>query len=473
MINYFRKHTVSSIGVLMLIIVFSFYFHGLIKVNVNYHPVWNDEFFYFINANAYFQNNTLQAALTLNGIGSVIFKSDAHGFIYPLLHGGFAKLVGWHTFNLIWFNFLLIGISLCLIFYLLPIPFNSKLNVTLIMLLFPFIPLYAFTYMQEIMQVFFAIVISILFYHISQKNNNKGLILVLVLIIILSSLFRASWFFWLIGLLPFAKNKLQQIYFSILFILGFIASIVYINLFSEAVPNYFSNMLSLLLKGEVYEVTHSLFFHTLQNIKLYFFSTNKSLVYFSMKFLTAGTIAFFSYDAIKSKDKLSMSILLIGFVNFILVFIFYDANYWREIRTLSPLFYFTILFLVLKLQKRSLYLLICFLFGLFTLSFKISNQQIKERSNMSNFNQKEHDAFQLLAQHIAKDQVVLINNLSIEHTWFMMYLPLQNKHKQPIKYMIPFYGLQNKLYNFTLSKTLSQNHGKLVLATPYFALYKN
>jgi hypothetical protein len=326
--------------------------------------------------------------------------------------------------------------------------------------------------MQELIQVFFAVLLGVLLYHISEKKNNKKLIVIFVLAIIIASLYRGSWFFWLIGLLPFANNKRQQLYFFILFILGFFASIAFVNLFGEAVPNYFSQMIALLLDGKIYVVAQSLFMHTLTNVKLYFFSTNSSLVYFSMKFLTAGVIAFFSYHAIKTKDKMSISIVLIGFVNFILVFIFYDANYWREIRTLSPLFYFSILFLVLKLDKKSNYILIVALAALFSLTFKISLQQIKERNDTTNYSQLEHDAFRLIAESVSKDEIILIN-MPIEHSWLMLYLPLQNKYKQPIRYMIPFYGLHFKGYNYTLTPKGYQTKGTKILNTPFYCLSKN
>lgn len=473
MIKYFRNHTESIVGILILFVVCSVYFYGLSNVTKNYHPVWNDEHFYYINANAYFQNNTLAAALTLNGKGSIIFKCDPHGFAYPLLHGSFAKLIGWHSSNFILFNFLLIALSIVLIFYLLPVSLNKKIYIIAIFLLFPFIPLYAFTYMQELIQVFFAVLLGVLLYHISEEKNNKKLIVIFVLAIVVASLFRGSWFFWLIGLLPFANNKRELLYFFILFILGFFASIAFVNLFGEAVPNYFSQMIALLLDGKIYEVAHSLFMHTLNNVKLYLFSTNSSLVYFSMKFLTAGVIGFFSYHAIKTKDKMSISIVLMGLVNFILVFIFYDANYWREIRTLSPLFYFSILFLVLKLDNKSNYILIAALTALFTLTFKISLQQIKERNDIANYSQLEHDAFRLIAESVSKDEIILINNIPIEHSWLMLYLPLQNKYKQPIRYMIPFYGLQFKGYNYSLTPKGYQTKGTKILNTPFYCLSKN
>jgi hypothetical protein len=468
------KHQIEFLFITaILIIVGTVYFQFLTKISSKYHPVWNDEYLYYVNAKAYFQNNTFQAALTLDGKGSLVFKCDPHGFAYPLTHGTIASICGWHSSNFIWFNFFLIAVSCVLIFYLLPITPTKKISILTIMLLFPFIPLYAFTYMQELIHVFFAVIIGILFYHISQRKNNKILIAIFLITIIIASLFRSLWFFWIIGLLPFANNRRQQIFFLILFILGCLASFTFVKLFMEAFPNYFTTIIARLLDGEIYDVSRSLLMHTLMNVKLYFFSTNNSLVYFSMKFLTAGVIGYFTYLSIKTKDKISIAIMLIGFINFIMLFVFYDANYWREIRTLSPLFYFSMLFLVLKIEKKSTYLLIGVLFALFTLTIKITHQQIKDRNLSINYNKPEHDAYRSIAQEVSKDKIILIKNVPKEDYSFLLYLPLQNKYNQPLRYMLPLYETPFKEYEYILYFPAYQAKGTSVLNNIYYSLYKN
>ena len=73
--------------------------------------------------------------------------------------------------------------------------------------------------MQESLHVFFSIFLSVLLFQINAKASNKGHIIAYVFVILLAGLFRGLWFFWLIGLIPLAKNKLQHRLFYLLFVL--------------------------------------------------------------------------------------------------------------------------------------------------------------------------------------------------------------------------------------------------------------
>ncbi|OJV42954.1 MAG: hypothetical protein BGO29_07255 [Bacteroidales bacterium 36-12] len=148
------------------------YFILINSISVNYHPVWSDEFFYYINTCSFIENNTLKAALTLNGKGSVVFGSDTHGFGYPLLHGVIAKVFGWHNLNFIIFNFVLLTFSIITIWFMKSVRHIHKLWISIYILLFPFFTLYAFTYMQEIVHIFIAILLSACIYNISLVSGK-------------------------------------------------------------------------------------------------------------------------------------------------------------------------------------------------------------------------------------------------------------------------------------------------------------
>lgn len=216
-INKYKTHIDIILGVIVLYGVLFNYSELINAITMNYHPVWSDEFFYFINTYSFIQNDTLEAALTFGGEGSVVFGADAHGIGYPLLHGTIAGFFDWSNISLISFNFIIILISILLVWFIQSITITHKLWFTIIVLLFPFFPLYAFTYMQEVIHIFIALVISVLIYHIYNKDDNKLYIVLFILTIFISGIFRSLWFFWLIGLIPVSKSKRQLITYSLLF----------------------------------------------------------------------------------------------------------------------------------------------------------------------------------------------------------------------------------------------------------------
>lgn len=370
---------------LMLIACF-IYVQMILSVSSNYHPIWSDEFFYVVNANAFQQNNSLQAAFTYNGIGSQFFSADAHGIAYPLLNGAFAKIAGNSNTNFIILNFILFAITLTLVISLKSLKLQQKLYILSSLMLFPFFQLYAFTYMQEVIHLLFAVCLGILIFKINLYGLTKKYLLTFVLLVFMAGVFRSLWFFWLIALIPFANNKRQQLFLILLFLVGIFFSFIFSYLFAEAVPNFFTQAILLLQNENYSSFIKALWQNFIGNANNYLFNFNASVVYFSIKLIVFIIWIFFVMKAFLTKSKLHAALALIGFVNFFLLMFFYEANYWKEIRTMSPLFYFYILFLIPELKQNSINVLVLILFVLFGYANKTTRQYIAQRNSVFNGN---------------------------------------------------------------------------------------
>jgi hypothetical protein len=169
MIEEYKNKIEITFWLILLLLIGLNYLQLLSSVTSVYHPVWSDELFYYLNTYSFFQSNSLQAALTFKGSGSILFGADAHGFAYPLLNGLFSKAVGWSNLNFILLNFIFLATIILIICLIKSITVNQKLNTIAFVLLFPFLPLYAFTYMQEVIHILIAVSLSVLFYNISKK----------------------------------------------------------------------------------------------------------------------------------------------------------------------------------------------------------------------------------------------------------------------------------------------------------------
>ncbi|WP_299246650.1 hypothetical protein [uncultured Aquimarina sp.] len=470
-LNRYRKYIEIGFGILILYAVLFNYIHLLNSITHNYLPVWSDEFFYFINTNSFFQNGVLEAALTYNGEGSRILGVDAHGFGYPLLHGGIAKIFGWDNLNFIYFNFISVLISVLLMCCIRRITITEKLWVSNLILMFPFFILYGVTYMQESIHILIALVISVLVYFIYNKEDNKVYIVLFLITIFIAGIFRALWFFWLIGLIPLAKSNKQLIIYFSLFLLGVVMSFVFVLFFTEPVPNYFSSLVVLLKNNKIGEGLVSLLFHFYDNLNFYFFGKSGDLVYKSMKYLNFGIVTYFSYLAFKNKSRLTIAIALIGTLNFLLLFTIYDAFDWREIRTMSPLFYFYIIFIVSS-SRRITHLLIIILCCLFFPTLKISNQWIQERNNVQIIYDKK-DVYKEIGKKIVDNKLTLLGYIPRDYSTDLLDLPLSNISGSPIRYIIPYYNVEKKYFDYTIIRPNTNTQNFKIIDNKYYILTDN
>ncbi|MBP6022209.1 hypothetical protein [Ferruginibacter sp.] len=470
MLKYNLKNSNFTFEAIALLAILSIYVWLFLQVGSNYLPVWSDEFFYYTNANSFFQNNTLQAALTFNGSGSRLIGADAHGFAYPLLNGGIAKIFGWHTLNFIYTNLFFVLAALAVVWFQKDIAARQKLLITASVLCFPFFVLFGFTYMQESIHILFAIACSSLIYKIYKTGQSKHCI-IFVLVVLVAAAFRPLWFFWLIGLIPFAKNKLQKKSFIFIFLTGVLASFAFTYFFTEAVPNYFSSLINLMQQGDFITAFTSLVKHFVYNVYAYFFSTNDTLIYLPVKYLILLPLIVFVVKAIKHKSSLYTSITLIGFVNFSMLFLFYDVFKWREIRVLAPFFYFSVFYLITETGRYFKYIQVAALAVLFILTLPLTGQWIQGRNiHLAEEVNNSRIEFDLIAQKVESGKLIFINYTPADSSLDLILLPVKNKTNQPVRYIAPYYNSKKAVYDYILNKPGTSSKDSFLISNKYYQL---
>jgi hypothetical protein len=470
--RYYSKYRHFSIGCLLLLGLVIVYSLLIVQIHNNYLPVWSDEFFYYKNASSFFYTGTLRAALTFNGSGSRLLGADAHGFAYPLLNGCIAKIFGWNNLNFVYTNLFFVFAALIIVWIQKTITSIQKILITVLVLLFPFFTLYGFTYMQESIHIFFAVTCSTVIYNINKKQKRKYYILFIALVLT-ASLFRPSWLFWLIGLIPFARGKFQRNTLILIFILGIPISFLITYYFTEPVPNYFSSITNLIVHGEIKAALYSLARHFIYNTYSYFFLTEKQFIYLPIKYLIFAALTFFVFKAFKGKSKLHFSIVLIGVLNFFLLFLLYDVFGWREVRVLASFFYFCAPFLITETNYYFKYIQFSVLIVLFIFTLPLSKQWIAERNGQfkNAFNIRQ-DVYAEIAQKIGNNKIVFVNYIPEDNTLDLINLPVMNTNNYPINYIVPYYKVKTISYDYILNKTGEKPQGDILFFNQYYQLEK-
>ena len=432
-----------------------YYVNQITHLSTNHLPVWSDEFMYYMNAYAYHITHKIPAALTFSGNGSEFLQSDAHGFMYSFFHGSIANLFGWHNLNMVYTNMALIILAITAFTMIKGLTLQNKILGSLFIVAYPFTVLYSFTYMQEILQLFWGVTAGIALYKAYTSVETKAkrnYSLLYTFIIVFAALFRPTWLLWLIGLIPLATTKKSYALYSLLFVSGVAVCFVYAKYFFEFVPNFFYNTLIELKIHGFGKFIDILYHHFLDNIKLYF--SKSELVYSILKFSVILLALGFSINLYRQKKSVYLAVALVFYINIFFLLICYDAYSWREIRFLSPLYYFSIVFIV-KYFKPYIQI------ALVSIGF-IGFIHINDHPFINNRDQ-------IMVKDIEKKRALLtqeVNEATIKHepiiclvdffpedySMDLLSLPVVTSNNTPIKYIVPYYNVKQAKHNLTLQK---------------------
>ncbi len=447
------RHARAVPGMHMLLLLVGYYGCFFSLLSADYMPVWSDEFFYFLNARSFFENHTLRASLSCTGRGSRLFGADAHGFAYSLLHGGLATITGWRSSNFQWLNILFILSALVVLFFQSQFTLYRKVWMSISILLFPAVPLYPFTFMQECLHMLIAILAGVILFHLHARCNNRNFIILFLLLILAGSLFLSTWLLWLIGLIPLAKTKKQRWFFILLFSFG-IAGIPAASVWlTEPVTNIFYSFLNLCRRGDFREAAVLLTGNCLANIKSFFLTSGGSFIYAVSRLILVALIVFTLIRAVQTRSALLFAVLLIAGCNLFLFFIFYYATGWRDIRILGGLFFLMIPPILADKTGPFQIGLMAVLLLAFCACIPVTRDYTDRRERAaSGLTGKKMIAFQQLANLVDSGQPVLLDYIPADYSADLLVLPLKNNRNDQIRYIVPYYKLSKGSYGYILTR---------------------
>jgi hypothetical protein len=439
-----------------------------------YHPLWSDEFFYCMNAFSLFENETLKASFTYNGTGSRLLGADAHGIFYPILNWIPSLIFGWSNFNFIGLNFFLFIVPVGLLLLIKRISIFSKVVFCSIYFAYPLFLFYGFSFMQETVHIFFGTISGILLYLIYINKNERKYVIFFILFITIAGTFRPLWFFFLTALVPLASTRKQLLIFLLISFLGIGSSFFYNKFFIEPIPNYFSEVLEILSKGDFHLVLSSIYKHLKINVISYFSIQFKGFVYNSMKYIVLLSVVCFNIFTLIHKKRIFQSLALVGNLVFGLLFLLYDAFEGREIRSMSPLFYFNLVFLVIYLNSFIQFFMFLWVFCCFNFHFEKVYYWIGERNKPYQGHEAgKKETFSKLKDLIPKGKTILLDYQPWENTSDMMVLPVKNNQNHQIRYIIPYYKVKTIKPDYILARPWANLALPVLEKNGYFILYQN
>ncbi len=462
--NKVAKYAVLALFVAVSVV----YIYTLLSIDWrNTLPTQPDEYFYHFNQLAFSTFLNTQSSLTFNLQGAEVGGAEAHGPFYALFHYFFGLLVGQHHYNLVLLNQLLILFSLWLVFTRKHLSLHQKSMLGIFILAFPVTALYSFTYMQEALHSLIGLGLGFLFYEdfcqTQKQSPSSRYKLSMLILIFIGGLFRPLWFFWSIILLTNTTTWHDKVRYGVISLLYITLAWLHIKFLSEPVPNYFSVIAHLISEGKNSEAIISSTNHFIMNSKSYLKDTYDydfdPFTYLLTRYLYLLPIIYSLYQAYQSAAtrRLHIGALLTMGINFFLLLTFYDTILAREIRVLSPLFYFYTVVLVRcnypVIQYSYLFLVLIAFVGTYP-STQLKIQQQQQRT-LAEFEQYclLNDFTSSIAFSDAPVKIQL-GFVPDDNSFDLIGLPLKTRQRKQIIYGVPYYGgVQKRTPDYVLVRT--------------------
>lgn len=194
----------------------------------NYYPFYADEAIYLTGGKLFYETWSLKAVLAFDEMRSKVGDFGWYGPMYNVLYGLFPKVFGWSAVSNLWVHLLLYGIVIYIIGIskLLP-PMNKKVLLVCFLGSYTFIP-FLFSYFPELLHVLFGL---LLYVYYMRAHENPRSFWVFVLLVMCFTLFRVTYIFSLLALLPLRIAGLSQLKKIGVVAMGFMLGLLYFAFF--------------------------------------------------------------------------------------------------------------------------------------------------------------------------------------------------------------------------------------------------
>lgn len=433
---------------------------------------------YFLDAKAFAFDHRLMSTVLIDDRESWIGPFGAHGFSYMFIYGT------WMSFfpNLpIYIFHLFLVIFAAILIACGKLTRRKKWLAILLITTHPIFAYFTFSYMVETIQGVFAVMATLLLIQVYTTTAKfKWSLWGYILIVLALSLIRATWVFWLIGLLPLATSKRQLVGASLL-LLSSVGISFYAFKLTHAPfeTGFIPALFKLFTQGDWLEAIRYFFSHLGKNLYQYF-RYIYTPYYFIMKYLIVFGGIWLIWQGKRKRDQVLVAGGLIAFTNWLVVMVWYDAFEWRDIRVLASVYGLGMLLLVFRQQFRVAYLCLVLHLGFMPFLWQDSYSQHLERADLvAQFSTDEQlkSAIAELQQQITQDE----SHIYISDEFFKpgnilpTHLPVVGNAAQRLVYSIQFDEafIENRRGNyFLILPEMRCSAGHIVMKNEYFQLIR-
>ncbi len=433
-----------------------FSFFAWFLFDLNYFPAHEDETIYYKIADLFSKTQSVIAPIFFDDKVSIIFQANWYGIFYNLFYGLIAYVFGINSTYFIFVNIICLVLSIFILTKINTSKFQ-KLNMIVFLLMFNMVFVFTFTYFPELLNIMLGTVLSFFIIKIYEYNDSEKLNSYILLYISLCFLFcfvRLTWIFWLVAILPYAKNKIDfSAKVAFIFLLTTIAFLyskyfcapAFVGLGRELTNlTTGSNIVNLLLNSFMQ------FFHNLTKLVFSFesYGIRAPLIWNISKYITLIAMAYYLFEAVKIKNKLIASVLLISVTTYTIMLVMYvpEYPYFMKITTSVFILNFIIAVYLNEVKLKWFYLLslgICFPLTIYT-SYNTVKERKKSHSDLVGRYSVEVQEIKSIVNFIDPKKKVSTVQLSPNEFFidkfpaaiFYAALPVASTGNNPIRYSL-------------------------------------
>jgi hypothetical protein len=453
----------------------------------------NDGFGYFVQAKSFYLNHTLRGALLHYNFVSPVGEFYSHGFAYALIDGAVALIVGWHDKLIIAIDIAMIA-GAALFIVTRRDPWSWKLALVLLFLTYFLTLTMTFAYMQEAVQLLLGVLLGFLLMRIIDSEDGErawALILCYLIAVAAAALMRATWVFWVFGLLALVKSRRDFAAFGFLALAYLILGYLFKKLFYAPYPFFdpYGPAAAALADHRAFDAARAAFGYMAYNfgklfINVYYvFGTTWIPNIWMM--LMIGITGYLGTRFIAFRDRHALAVAVIGAVYVAALLVTYDAL--TGPRIVGPVFVLQLVYLVKTRHLRLVAgILACQLLafpGVVAITANIVDFQTKAGAYAIE-NREQLRAVDDLAGaiNLGRPATIYVDN-AFHHTQYPLtiHLPLTSADGQPLRYSqdllatlpMPQRVFDRSFIDFVLSKAaIGRADLKLVYQAHELYLYR-
>ncbi len=336
----FNKIAIGLSVVMILLLLIRFAFMDV------FFALEPDETTYYAGAHVFAATNSVKAHSITSEDVSKYFQADWYGIFYPMFYGGVMKIIGTYSKAFIVTNILLCFLIVIIIIKTKLLEPEERWGLLAITVSSPVLMMYSFYFMPMVLNTFFAFILILYLLKLNKGiiDNNQaklnGNIFKYVILVILFSLFRVTFVFWIIGIIPFSTNRKQALRLTLLCLISIVFVVVYMKFFNA--PSYATHIsvIQYLFQLDFYHFFMGIVRNVIYNIldgPLNFKSVQK--VFIIPYYFTLIAPFYFVYKYyFREKNTLLLSIACICLLSNLISIFFYYLNCWVYMRLSLQLF---------------------------------------------------------------------------------------------------------------------------------------
>lgn len=382
-------------------------------------PFEQDENIYYSGANVFAETGSVKARALISENVSTFLEADWYGVFYPMFYGGVMKIIGTSSKVYILTNLLLYFFIVLIIIKTKLLESDERWGLLAITLSSPVLMMYSFYFMPMALNTLFAFILIVYLLkinkHFTLNNHSKlyGDIVKYVILVILFSLFRVTFIFWIIAIIPFSSGRKEAIRLSIVCLISIGFIVVYMKYFNAPAYATHINVIQYLFQLDFYHFIRGIGRNVIYNIiegplKLKAIQTEFIIPYY---FTLIAPFYFVYRYYLKEKNMLLLSISSICLLSNIITIIFYYLNSFVYVRLSIPLFsalcFILIMDKTLPIISKQLFIILLLLSSGFAV--KKTVQEFKQREQSSiNLKNEFYTSLKELKNKISEQSVTTI-----------------------------------------------------------------